>query len=171
MASLSSSNTSEATRSVKEQRLFLRATLDPETDLIRGFSGVYNSWVDHKDQIEEAVLETYPEGGKHLLPPRQDPVTGWWCWEPEAGLSAFGFSNEEEFIHALKKVTPYGEHLDRIAVFSSYDYNVKAGADREDLFRNGHFLGWIPINARFHDVQKLIKSFLPEHTAEQHLKA
>ena len=62
------------------RRFFLRATVDPEGDIRRGFSGVYNAWVDREEQIPEAIEETYPDGANHLLPPRRDPATGWWCW-------------------------------------------------------------------------------------------
>lgn len=60
-------------------RRFLRATIDPEGDLRRGFSGVPkrgrifprrfdNSWVDSESGIVDAIADTCPGGAGHLLP-------------------------------------------------------------------------------------------------------
>lgn len=135
----------------KRRIFFVRGTLDPHADLIRNFSCVYNAWVDDEDEIEAAISDTYPDDRSHLLPPRQDPNTGEWCWEPEGGLSSFSFSDEETFKEAMRKVTEYARHLGEVAVFSSEDYDLNAGADGEDLFRNGVFVGWLPLDASYSD--------------------
>lgn len=142
-------------------RLFLRASVDPEADLRRGFSGVYNSWVDHPSEIEEAVLEAYPDGAAHLPPPRRDPVTGWWCWEPEDGISAFGFEDAEGYAGAMARVLPYGAHLGCLALFAADDFSPGAGADGEDLFRDGTFLGWLRPDDPYERAAALLDSHKP----------
>lgn len=122
---------------------FLRATIDPEADLDRNFSCVYNAWVDTEKDIPGAIEDAYPDGDSNLRPPRQDPNTGWWCWDPEIGLSSFAFHDESGFEKAKRSIYPYGKHLSELAVFSSNNYALQAGADGEDVFWNGRFVGWI----------------------------
>ncbi|SOC21568.1 hypothetical protein [Thalassospira xiamenensis] len=138
--------------------LFLRATIAPEDDVIRNFSGVYNAWVSRVSEIAEAISETYPDGAAHLLPPRQDPVTGDWCWEPEAGLSGFGFDDEASFTEAMNKVMPYAQHIGSIAVFHSGDYDSGKGVDGEDLFRDAEYLGQVELDISY---AELIEKFRP----------
>lgn len=134
---------------------FLRATLDPEGDITRGFSGVYNSWVSDYEDIAEALEECYPDGDEGLLPPRQDPVTGDWCWDPESGLSAFAFHDESTFRQAMDRVTSYGRHIGEVGVFVSEDYELRSGADGEDLFRPGAFVGWLRLEASYEDFLRI----------------
>lgn len=133
------------------QRFFLRATIDPMGDLQRGFSCVNNAWVDDVEEIAPAILDHYGEGVE-LNSPRQDPSTGGWCWEPERGLSSFAFHDEESFGSAMERVRPYAQHIGEVGMFASADYDLGCGADGEDVFRNGRFVRFIPIEARYEDL-------------------
>ncbi len=133
---------------------FVRATLDPEADLKRGFSGVYNAWCDNLSDIPDAIEDCTEV---NLPTPRQDPVTGWWCWQWEDGLSSFALDDEATFKQAMDRVLSYGEHLGCVALFEADDFDIGKGSDREDLFRDGRFLGWLEFTATFEDVQRLGK--------------
>jgi hypothetical protein len=141
-----------------QKSLFLRATVDPEADIQRGFSGVHNSWINSLDEKEDAIEEAYPDGCSDLPEPRQDSVTGWWCWQPENGLSAFAFHDSSSYQEAMKRVANYGRHLGCVALFAASDYDARLGADGEDLFRNGQFLGWLDLGADYGDVENLLKA-------------
>lgn len=122
-----------------EERLFLRDTRDPDADLKRGFSGYAGAWFDTEDEALD-----YQRHVATLGPPRQDPVTRKWCGDSELGLSAFEFHDLESFQRAMQLLESEGAY-EQIAVFASSDYDLRAGADGEDVFRPGRFL--IRINA------------------------
>ena len=124
---------------IKPQKLyFLRDTSSPNEDLIRNFSCNVNAWLDNE---QEAIDYQRIHGG--LDTPKQDPKTKLWCADPELGLSSFSFYDETSFNEALKNIEPYINYKNKIAVFVSDEYELGAGLDGEDTFKNGKFLGYI----------------------------
>lgn len=141
---------------------FVRATVDPKTDLRRNFSCVNNAFVDRQDEITDAIGDIYPDGSDHLRPPRQDPVTGGWCWEPEAGLSSFAVQDAVSFQQAMRAVRGYASHLGQVGVFASSDFDLGAGSDGEDVFRDGRFVGWLDLDASYDEFRALTQRPLTE---------
>ncbi len=124
---------------------FLRDTTDPLRDLERGFSCEVNSWFSHREDAEKCARMN-SVGGQF----RQDPVTGQWCGSPEVGLSSYAFHDEGSFEVALSRMQD-GDYIsqDRLAVFQSADYELGSGADGEDCFRNGVFVGWLDLDSEW----------------------
>lgn len=141
----------QSTSGVSELKmLFARFTVDPQADLMRGFSGFANSWVSDFAEATNAVARLEAEQGlpsgnlrRRLPPPRQDRVTGDWCWAPEAGLSGFAFWTIGGVAPALASVARYGQAGMPYCVFESDDFDIGGGSDGEDIFRGGRFLGRI----------------------------
>lgn len=139
---------------------FLRDTSDPQRDLERGFSCEVNSWFSHQEDAEACAASLSTTA-------RQDPSNGMWCGSPEAGLSSFAFHDPQSFTVALERMAG-GDYIsqDRLAIFRSSDYDLGAGADGEDCFRNGQFVGWLPLDdqweASWDDVSRLIGGNLME---------
>lgn len=127
-----------------DQIFFLRDTKNPHNDLVRGFSGYHGTWFDSK---EEAI--DYQIYNPSITPPKQDPITGKWCGSPELGLSSLAFRDENTFNKAIERLINNWGATEKIAVFISDDYDLNAGADGEDVFRNGDFLFYIDINCTY----------------------
>jgi hypothetical protein len=70
---------------------FIRVTKDPQGDLERGFSCQAGCWTDN---LEDALEWQEREGA--LVKPQQDPKTKGWCYDPELGISSFGFNIKKE---------------------------------------------------------------------------
>ena len=119
---------------------FLRNTMDPERDLERGFSSHIDGWRKTPEQNPSAIRK-----------PVQDPHTKLWCVDPELGLSSFACWDESSFEKAMMHIEPYAVE-DKIAVFQSINYDLGAGADGEDVFRDGEFLGWIEWGSKWEDL-------------------
>jgi hypothetical protein len=131
---------------------FLRDTANPKTDLARGFSCHTHGWCSTEVEAREFQR-------KHgaLRPPIQDPVSGNWCADPELGLSAFAFWDEASFHKAIRNIEGYAlSELHGLAVFASADYDLGAGADGEDVFRNGRFLGRVSLEPEWEEALSLI---------------
>lgn len=146
-------NLIEAYTESRTTMFFLRDTSDPERDLRRGFSCEVNSWFSHEDDAKECA-ERHSASEGH----RQDPETGMWCGSPEPGLSSYAFNDESSFARAMDAI---GEYLsqDRVAIFQSSEYDLGAGADGEDCFRNGRFVGWLDLEdgyATWDDFQRTV---------------
>ena len=100
------------------------------------------------DSEEEANAIRARNGA--LIDPMQDPVTGKWCADPELGLSCFAFWDKRTFHIAVSHVMEYAiDDLHGIGVFTSDDFKLGVGADGEDVFRNGTFIGRLPLLKRF----------------------
>jgi hypothetical protein len=137
---------------VDKKMYFLRDTENPEDDLKRNFSCNVNSWVNSK---EEAVEYQSKHGA--LFDPKQDPKTKKWCADPEFGLSAFSFHDENSFNESLELIENYINHTDKIAVFISNNYHLGSGLDGEDTFIDGTFLGYLYAPYDFKNLKYLIK--------------
>lgn len=139
----------ESTNPPAGEVFFLRVTGTPERDLERGFSCYEGCWWETKQDALDDQQD-------HVtLIPRQDPHTQLWCSVPEDGLSAFGFWDEQTFTDAVELIQDY-IRSDEVAIFVSNDYTFATGSDGEDLFRNGRFLGYLPIPPKWEEMQKLI---------------
>ena len=114
---------------------FIRDTKNPEDDIIRNFSCHTNAWFKDK---ETAIRYSKEEGS--LIEPKQDPKSRYWCGDPELGLSGFKIDNKKDYDSAIYKLIYMYGALDDICVFMSSDYDLDAGADSEDVFRNAKFL-------------------------------
>ncbi|MFA5490204.1 MAG: hypothetical protein WC284_13460 [Candidimonas sp.] len=117
---------------------FLRDTTDPYGDAKRGFSCVVNSWFDSKDECVEWQK-------KHFIGRDPKDWNGKWCGDPENGLSGYAFNDRNSFLKALKNIQSYISS-NRLAIFQSNDYDIAAGADGEDVFRNSKFVKWINVD-------------------------
>jgi hypothetical protein len=120
---------------------FLRDTADPDGDLQRNFSCYAGTWTaDHQEAVELAKTSSL------LRKPLQDPKSKLWCYSPERGLSSFAFHDLASLRHAYQQVMSefYVGGGDKVAVFTSREYELRAGADGEDVFRNGRFIGYAP---------------------------
>ena len=131
---------------------FFRNTNTPHKDIERNFSGYAGTWV--KSEEEALYMQTLNPGG-YLSKPKQDPHTKLWCWDPELGLSGFSFYDERTFNIAKLQIKKYIT-LNEIAVFSSSDYDLDAGADGEDAFRNANFLFYFDIDKSYDEFIKLL---------------
>ena len=120
---------------------FLRNTLDPEGDLVRGFSCHIDGWTDDQAfAVQQAKTKSLT--GK----PRQDPRTRKWCFDPEPGLSSFHFYDIPSLQKAVERIGIYAFDGE-LGLFTSTDYNLGVGTDGEDVFRGGEFLGFVPWDA------------------------
>lgn len=123
----------------KEEYFFLRVTKTPELDLKRNFSCHAGYWTD---DYEWAINWQKRHGA--IDKPKQDPQTKSWCYDPEAGISSFGFNNEEDYKFYSNRIKDYIHgNDDELYVFKSGDYNLGSGLDGEDVFRNGKLVGKI----------------------------
>jgi hypothetical protein len=123
---------------------FLRQTSDPQKDLDRGFSCQAGCWVD---SYEDAVK--WQEVNGSLIKPQQDPITKGWCYDPELGLSSYGFNNKDTFDRAIYNISEYvhGSSVNGgygVYVFKSKNFNLNAGLDGEDVFRDGELVCQLP---------------------------
>lgn len=133
---------------------FLRDTANPKTDLARGFSCHTHGWCS-----TEQEARAFQQKRGALRPPIQDPVSGNWCADPELGLSGFAFWSESSFYMAVGKIEGYAlSELHGLAVFASDDYDLDAGADGEDVFRNGRFIGRVSLEPRWTEFLELTAS-------------
>lgn len=124
---------------------FLRNTTDPERDLGRGFSCHVDGW-----------RKTPEHNPSALRKPLQDPDTKLWCVDPELGLSSFACWDEPSFARAMKEIEIYAVEPE-IAVFRSMDYDLHAGADGEDVFRDGEFVGFIEWGSSWTDLLTVVE--------------
>jgi len=129
--------------------LFLRHTRDPEGDILRGWSGHACCWYATE---AEALAH---RARNHTGEPRRDPVSGAWNADPETGLSGYGFDGEASFGRAMLHARGYAE-AEGVEVFESSDYDLGAGADGEDCFRDARHLGRIGHGAAWEDVEALM---------------
>lgn len=47
----------------------------------------------------------------------------------------------------MERVHGYAAHLGQVAVFQSLDFDIGKGADGEDVFRDGEFMGFVELGA------------------------
>ncbi len=132
--------------------IFLRDTIDPQRDLERGFSCHIDGWVDTE-------AEAWKRRSDAITDPKQDIHTGKWCADPELGLSSFACWDNKTYKKAIENLFSNSKDF---AVFVSNDYDLKSGADGEDVFRNGTFIGWANYDTRWADVKLMVdKATLP----------
>jgi hypothetical protein len=74
-----------------------------------------------------------------LAEPKHDPAAGLWSADSEVVLSCFVLGD-----HGLNGIRQYSlsDAIDDVALFESTDYDLEAGLDGEDVFRDGTFRGW-----------------------------
>ena len=82
--------------------------------------------------------------------PKYDEYSNRWCADPELGLSSFYFDDEESFKKAMTRMEQYAFD-DKIALFTSNDYDIGAGLDGEDVFRNGELIKYINWNTSYYE--------------------
>jgi len=139
--------------------LFPRDTADPDGDLGRGFSGYSGAWFATLDDGLD-WRQWHPHDAIH--PVRQDPVTGLWCANPEWGLSALAVRDAASFGRQLHRLCgEWGAGCRPLAVFESGISQMSSGADGEDCFRGGRFLGFVPPEATWDDVAGLVAGMAP----------
>lgn len=138
----------EHTKQGKPPMFFIRNTSAPEADLKRNFS-----CYEWRSTYEEAV--EYQKRNSALCEPKYDDYSKRWCADPEIGLSSFGFKNENGFTNAMVRMKGYA-YDDKIALFLSDDYDLDAGLDSEDVFRDGRFLGYITWDTTFTELKSLV---------------
>ena len=137
---------------IKETTMyFLRNTSNPQADLKRGWSCHVNSW-----KLSREDAENWQKKNGALRKPLQDPYSKKWCADPEIGLSSFAFSDKETFDWAMKHVKAYSYTENSIAVFKSNKYQLGVGLDGEDIFENGKFLFYIPLNCNWNNFNKFL---------------
>jgi hypothetical protein len=125
---------------------FIRHMDHPLEDLERGFSCQAGCWTKNfKDAIE------WQEKNGAIAKPKFDKHSKLWCYDPEIGLSSFGFDNEDDFKQAMRRMEGYA-YDEKIALFTSDDYDYHAGLDDEDVFRRGTFLGFINFDTKFDEI-------------------
>ncbi|GIV44005.1 MAG: hypothetical protein KatS3mg035_1128 [Bacteroidia bacterium] len=129
---------------IKQEMYFIRNTSAPEADLKRNFS--CHVW----KQTEQEAIE-YQKAHGALTKPKYDEYSNRWCADPELGLSSFAFNDEKSFKEAMVKIEQYA-YDDKIALFISNDYDLDAGLDGEDVFRNGRFIKYINWNTTFNEI-------------------
>jgi hypothetical protein len=129
---------------LKPEMFFIRNTSVPEADLKRNFS--CHVW---KNTEQEAI--EYQKVNGALSEPKYDEYSNRWCADPELGLSSFAFNDEKSFKEAMIKMEQYA-YDDKIALFTSNDYDLDAGLDSEDVFRNGKFIKYINWNTTFNEI-------------------
>ena len=137
------------TETIKTPLFFLRVTMDPDRDLHRDFSC-------HVDDWRKEPEHNLKKSQKAL----QDPDTKLWCINPELGLSAFACHDEPSFVKAMKRLEIYAP--ERVAVFRSNDYDLNAGHDDEDVFRDGEFIDWIDWDGTWNDLLDLVNVSINE---------
>lgn len=128
-----------------KELLFLRETNNPEADLQRGFSCHIDGWFENLEDAKE-----WQKTHGALSEPRQDPWNKKWCADPELGLSSFAVWDKPTFEKAISNLISEGA-TDKVAVFSSQNYELQVGADGEDIFRSGKFIGYIGLETSYEE--------------------
>ena len=131
-------NWREYLKESKNEIFFIRDTQSPKEDAERNFSCYAGAWVDLE---QEALSRQNERPGQFLQKPKQDPETRKWCYDPELGLSGYAVKDEKEFNEAYAILGEYGAV--KVALFISGDYDLGAGADGEDIFRDAKFIKYI----------------------------
>ena len=139
---------------------FLRYTSDPIGDLERGWSCNVHSWAWDYDGVKR-YYEHF-DIPKERQTAKHDKKNDIWCVRPEAGLSSFAFWDSNSFNDAKKEVSGYfgfgsSKEKSTIAVFSSSDYQLGKGSDREDIFIGGFFVGYIYPHMEWDDFTSSLK--------------
>jgi hypothetical protein len=139
---------------------FLRWTNSAENDLVRNFSGHMQAWFDTK---EEAVSDAKEHGGSV----KYDPINMEWNSDAEWGLSAYGFSinDEKSFHEAVANIIDIKDfHHDLrsqdLYLFRSYNYELGQGFDGEDCFRDGEIISHIPDTITYEKIKEIITKYV-----------
>ena len=127
---------------------FVRYTNSPLEDLEVGFSCNGGCLVK---EFNKAV--SCQKNFGVVSTPKYDKYKKLWCYDPEIGLTGFGFDNEVEYEFAMRRM--YDIICEEsMGLFKSDDYDYHAGLNYEDVFRNGIFLGFINVDMSYEDIVK-----------------
>ena len=135
---------------------FLRYTSDPLGDLERGWSCNVHRWAKNRDGVKKYYRYFEPDVSEKDFNVKYDKRNDIWCIHPEMGLSSFAFWNSESLERAKDYISGFqgfggGGGPDNMGVFLSSNYYLEKGSDKEDLFTEGTFVGFISENTNWDD--------------------